>query len=189
MRRRETGFTLLEMMVALVVFGLLMAGLSQTMRYGLTAWTAETHAANGGEDMATVDMALRRLVEQAAPTGFTGTATGFACTTTLPAGSGLGDRLADIALVLGPDQTLLLRWTPHPAGIPLGPAPVPQTETLLRGVTGLRIGFLTAQPGAGPVWADTYTGGSVPLLVRIGIQFADHRMWPDLVAGPIVPAS
>ena len=35
--RRQSGFTLLEMMVALVVFGLLMAGVAQTMRYGLTA--------------------------------------------------------------------------------------------------------------------------------------------------------
>ena len=62
MKRSQDGFTLLEMLVALVVFGLLMAGLGQSMRYGLKAWTAEGLSAASAERMAAVDTALRRLI-------------------------------------------------------------------------------------------------------------------------------
>ena len=36
--RTAAGFTLLEVLVALAVFGFLLVGLSQTVRFGLTAW-------------------------------------------------------------------------------------------------------------------------------------------------------
>jgi prepilin-type N-terminal cleavage/methylation domain-containing protein len=65
MTRRDAGFTLLEMLVALVVFGLLMAGIAQAMRYGMTAWSAETRQAAAPETMSAVDGALRRLIEHA----------------------------------------------------------------------------------------------------------------------------
>jgi general secretion pathway protein J len=40
MKTRDAGYTLLEMLVALVVFGLVMAGIAQSFRFGLTAWSA-----------------------------------------------------------------------------------------------------------------------------------------------------
>jgi prepilin-type N-terminal cleavage/methylation domain-containing protein len=39
---RQKGFTLLELLVALVVLGLLVVGLNQGVRAGLTMWGAQT---------------------------------------------------------------------------------------------------------------------------------------------------
>ncbi len=50
MKPSEAGFTLLEMLVALVVFGLVMAGIAQAFRYGFTAISAgkPCHSGAGG---------------------------------------------------------------------------------------------------------------------------------------------
>ena len=56
--RRDSGFTLLEMLVALVVFGLVMAGLTQSFRFGLSVWSAGPRRIAGPEDMAALDAAL-----------------------------------------------------------------------------------------------------------------------------------
>ena len=183
MTARDAGFTLLEMLVALVVFGLLMAGLTQTTRYGLTAWSKERYSAAQPEALATADGALRRLLEQASPTGFTGSPDKLAFTTILPAGARVPGGLADVVL-LAATNGLILRWAPHPPGVPLSPPPPPQTEPVLPGVTAIRVSYLTPQPNASPVWADHWNRKSAPLLVRIGFAFAGAESWPDLVAAP-----
>jgi general secretion pathway protein J len=196
--RKEAGFTLLELLVALVVFGLLMAGLTQTIRYGLTAWSAERRSAAQPEALAAADGALRRLLEQASSSGFIGTPDRLAFTTILPAGApgpgGGPGRLADVVLLAGAGG-LVLRWAPHPPGVPLAPLPAgaaPQTESLLPDVTSIRLSYLTPQrkdahAGAAPLWMDHWKQDGVPLLVRISFRFAiadDGRAetWPDLVA-------
>lgn len=181
--KRQAGFTLLELMVALVVFGLLMAGVAQTMRYGLTAWTAETRAADGSETMAAVDGALRRLIEQAAPDKFTGQPGGFAFITFLPAGAGLADPLADAALQVTP-AGLVLVWRPHPAGVPLQPPAPPQTEVLLDGVTGLDASYLAGRPDGSVAWSPRFSGAGLPLLIRLHLTLAGQKTWPDIVVAP-----
>ena len=189
MKCNDAGFTLLEMLVALVVFGLLMAGLSQTMRYGLAAWTAETHGATGSEDKVAVDGAIRRLIEQAAPDSFVGQPGGLAFTSVLPEGAGLNDRLADIALRVDAGGHLVLRWTPHPAGVPLAPPLAPHEELLLEGVEAIQISYLAPQPTGPAIWVSRWQSNGLPLLVRIGITFADATSWPDLVAAPVARGS
>jgi general secretion pathway protein J len=185
MTLHDRGFTLLEMLVALVVFGLVMAGLAQTFRFGLTAWSSETRVASGPEDFTAVDAALRRLIEQARPEDFTGEPSALAFTTLLPRSAGNGDRLADVAVVLTPGGQLLLRLVPHPAGIPLTPLPAPQVETLFSDVSAVKLSYLAPVVAGPPGWSDHWTGNGLPLLVRIHINFTNGRIWPDLVAAPI----
>jgi general secretion pathway protein J len=183
-RAAQAGFTLLEMLVALVVFGLLMAGIAQAMHYGMVAWTAETRQSAETETMAAVDGALRRLIEQARPGGFSGQPDQMGFTAPLPAGSPLPGQLVDLALVVTPDGRLVMRWAPHPAGMKLRPAPPPQTEILLTGVTALHAQYLAPQPDGSTAWTATWTQSGLPLLVRIGVTFSGTTVWPDLVAAP-----
>lgn len=62
-RQAAAGFTLLEVIVALAVFGFLLVGLSQTVRFGLTAWRQNARLADGKTDLEAVDRSLRSIVE------------------------------------------------------------------------------------------------------------------------------
>ncbi len=191
MSRRDSGFTLLEMLVALVVFGLVMAGLSQTFRFGLMAWSVGPAKTAEPETLTAMDAALTRMISQALPGTMTGDPDGLSFTTRLPAGAGLHGGLADTAILPGPGGTLILRYAPHPAGLPLAPPPVPRTEILAQNVTALSIAYLVPHQGGPAAWSSTWQGGSagLPLLVRIHIDLASGRNWPDLVAAPVGPGN
>lgn len=185
MRQREAGFTLLEMLVALVVFGLVMAGIAQAFRYGLAAIATSSRITRAPEDLAAMDMALRRMIEQAQPDSMTGGPFSLAFTTNLPQGAVPVGGLQDVALQLGPGGVLVLRYTPHPPGLPLGPAPAPKTDSLATGLTGVSFSYLQSQPGAAPAWGSSWAGKGLPLLVRMHLTLPG-RAWPDLVAAPAI---
>jgi general secretion pathway protein J len=183
MRRGEAGFTLLEMLVALVVFGLVMAGIAQAFRFGFAVVSAGNRAMQTPEDLAAMDMALRRMIEQAQPDSMKGGAYSLAFTTRLPQGAGVVGGLQDVALQLGPGGGLVLRSTAHPPGLPLGPAPAPQIDILATGVSGVSFSYLQGEPGTGPVWRSQWSGKGLPLLVRMHLE-RRGRPWPDLIAAP-----
>src|SRR5438132_10285678 len=62
MARPHSGFTLLEMLVALVVLGFLMVGLTQGVRAGLTMWGAQTRRVGETADLDAGARVLRRLL-------------------------------------------------------------------------------------------------------------------------------
>ena len=66
---KQRGFTLLELLVALAVLGLLMAGLVQGLRLGVSVWTTQTKrlAASGHLDL--TDRTLRTLIARMDPGG------------------------------------------------------------------------------------------------------------------------
>lgn len=185
MKQRDAGFTLLEMLVALVVFGLVMAGLAQTFRFGLTAWSATERRAVGPENMAAMDAAVAEMIAQTVPGSMTGRPGGFDFTTRLPAGAGLNGGLADARILLAPDGGLLLRYVQHPPGVPLAKPQQPRDEILARRVTALKISYLALQTDGAAEWTDTWTDTDQPLLVRVHIEFASGEIWPDLVAAPV----
>jgi len=189
MRRREAGFTLLEMMVALVVFGLVMAGIAQTFKFGLLAWRQGPVRTAEPENLAALDAALTRMIGQTLPGSMAGGADQLAFTTTLPPGAGLQEAggpvpLADAAILMQ-NGALILRYRPHPAGIPLNPPPAPLIETLAEGVTGFDAAYLARKASGPPVWTQKWKAGSLPLLVRLHIELADGRNWPDLIVAPV----
>src|ERR1700755_1444379 len=65
--RGAAGFTLLEILVALVVFGFLLVGLSQTVRFGLLAWRQDARLSDSKTDLEAVDRTLRSIVANLAP--------------------------------------------------------------------------------------------------------------------------
>lgn len=183
MTAREAGYTLLEMLVALVVFGLVMAGVAQSLRFGLAAFTVSGTRGLAPETLAGLDMALTRLVAAAVPGSLQGEAGGLAFTTRLPPGAGVGGGLADAAIRMGPGGELLLLYRQHAPGPPLAPLPPPRREVLARHVTAFALSYYGAAPRQAPAWASHWAEEASPLLLRLHMTTAG-RDWPDLVIAP-----
>lgn len=187
---RTAGFTLLEILVALVVLGFLMVGLSQGVRFGLTAWGMQERLINQRGDLDAVDRALRQMIAQmdpgtrADPAQVAGTQAEFAFTAVLPLTADGGS--ADMLLMVDPAHRFSLRWIPHLHARRIGPPPPPRVEALLDGVKQVRFAYWRPS-GNGGSWAGTWEGKSLPTLVRIQIEFqeGDRRHWPDIVAAPL----
>jgi general secretion pathway protein J len=193
----QAGFTLLEIMVALVVFGFLMVGLTQSASFGLQAWhgQARTIAARG--DLNATDRLLRLLVGQMAPgykidpPNIVGRANGLAFTTQLPEGAPVAPGTpVDVSLTVNEQHDFILRWTPHFHAARTAGAPDIHTTTLLHGVAAIDFAYWRATPGGG-AWQRTWDSRAPPLLVELRIKFkgdgdaASQRQWPVMVMRPM----
>lgn len=192
-RGREAGFTLLEVLVALVVFGFLMAGLAQGFRFGVQAMGLQATAVRQQDDIETVDRALRGLLHRTAHFNtalanplFSGGAHELAFGTLLPRSGEGAAQLVDVGLGVDPQRRLVLRWSPSFAK-PLGPLPPPSTVVLLQGVDHIDVSYWEMSETK-PRWVTTWPQGDIPELVRLRLVFAQggrpggRRYWPDIVA-------
>lgn len=190
MRTRGTaGFTLLEIVVALAVFGFLLVGLSQTVRFGLTAWRQDARLSDRKTDLEAVDRTVRSLVENlaagddAARSSIDGLADRFNGVTVLRTpGSTVPIRVEAGLAVSG--RRLVLRWRPYHHDIALAPpAPAEETE-LMDGVSRLAIEYWR---GSGS-WVSSWHEPDLPLLIRIRLSLAgkDAPHWPDIVVAPLL---
>jgi len=186
---RECGFTLLEVLVALVVFGLLMLGLSQGAQFGLSAWERQARSIDARADLDAVDRVLRGLITGLDPArAVTGTAHGMDFTSELPrmaaqsAGGAAGE--ADLLLAVDARNSLALRWTPH-LHAERFVRPVARETALLEGVARLDLSYWPADGAGG--WRSTWSETAPPALIRVRLIFpgGDPRHWPDLVAAPL----
>jgi general secretion pathway protein J len=189
MSPRPSGFTLLEVLVGLVVFGCLIAGLAQGVDFGLLAWRTQTRIESASGDLESADRALRQLIAQMDPGDAAGSpplaarpnAVGFV--TDLPDAAGaLPQRRVEAELLVDGAHRLVLRWRPFRHAARLRPPP-PMTETvLLDGVAQLQLAYLEPT-GA---WAGSVRYPGLPPLVRLRLLFVagDPRHWPDIVVAP-----
>ena len=184
--RSDAGFTLLEVLAALVVLGLLMAGLSGGVRLGLRAWDQQERAVAGQGDLDAADRALRQLIagiDPGTPTRIgrvDGGVGRLGMVTALPASAAA--RMADVALGLDGDR-LVMRWTPQEPGVRLGPAPPAGEAELLRGVSSVRFAYWPRDGRGG--WRDTWDRQDLPALIRVRLSLSGGRHWPDIVAAPM----
>lgn len=185
----DSGFTLLEVIVALVVLGVLLVTLSQGVHFGFSAWGRQDQTLRTGEALQATDRTLRRLVEQLYPgTGrdagkVVGRPHGMAFTAPLPIGRDGAAVEADISLMVDHDGRLILSWLPHLHVLRLQPAPKPHIAVLLQHVDTIDLGYWSDNNRQ---WSRTWTDNEPPDLVRIDIIFPEHdrRHWPVIVAAP-----
>ncbi|MDR3529063.1 MAG: prepilin-type N-terminal cleavage/methylation domain-containing protein [Rhodopila sp.] len=188
--RTSAGFTLLEMLVALTIFGFLLVGLSQTVRFGLTAWQQDARLSDRKTDLEAVDRSLRAIVENLAPgdeaarPAMDGSADRLTGVTRLRVpGSGLMPVRIEAGLAIS-GTWLVLRWRPHHHGQSLGPPPPPRETELMNGVS--RLGIAYWLPSG--VWASTWHEPDLPLLIRFRVTLAGEGAprWPDIVVAPLL---
>jgi general secretion pathway protein J len=187
------GFTLLEVIVALAVLGLLSAGLVLESRFVLLGWDRQSWLVARNEDLDAVDRTLRRLVSQVRPgtewekLTFAGSARAVAFTSVLPLPAAqFPTQRADVELVVDGDHRLLLVWTPHLHALRVGPPPPVARTEILQAVERLELAYWPAPGGGG--WTQHWQAPAPPRLVRIRIVFAEasHLSWPDILVAPML---
>jgi general secretion pathway protein J len=197
--RNQGGFTLLELLVALTVFGFLLVALNYGVQTGLSIWDVQSRRVNKTWDLDATARLFRTLLSQVQTSSaasinpgspgvavaFTGEADKLTFVGELPTGFGT-DTPADITLqLLG--KRLVVNWQPHRHEI-AGPAPRATVSEILRGVDRLQFAYwgLPSPTAAAPTWLAAWEGPSLPALIRISLGFSqsDTRRWPDLIVAP-----
>jgi len=200
---RQAGFSLVEVLVALVLLGLLSMALFSSVGFGMTAWQRGTERSEQIHTSMLVQDLLRRLIGQAYPllladgtgTGrvdFAGTATSLDFLAPVPIALASGGR-ARFKLAIerrGESSDLVLTSRPELAA-PDAPAELSR-KTLLATVAAAEFAYFgAAQSRTGAEWYDRWSGElNLPALVRVRVSFArsDPRLWPDLTIAPRITA-
>ena len=192
----DSGFTLLEIIVAVAVLGFLLLALTQGTQFGLRAWRTQTDTVQRHTEMEAADRALRHLIERLVSGDMLksrppliGGRSGIDFVTTLPPGPGVPpDPTAEVRLSVDAAHRLLLTWVPAPHATWIGRPVPPERTILLYGVERLECSYWKMVPGGGGSWVREWTDPRPPALVRLRIIFpaGDARRWPDIVAAPRV---
>jgi general secretion pathway protein J len=183
----DDGFTLMEIIIAVVVMGFILAGLSQATRFGITAWNTQERLALRVDQMERVDRVLRNVIEQATPPlaaddkPFAGQEHRLVLTTRLPDQPQTDPiRRAQVAIGVDGNHRLLLRWTPHANAVALKKLPPPEEIVLAEGVDHLDLSYRQSLTDGGK-WMRVWEDSPLPALVTLHILFQDaHRTWPVL---------
>ncbi len=185
---KERGFTLLELLVAMSVLGLVLVLLTQGMQFGTRAQDQQSAIRARKGDLEAVDLALRRMIEAADPGHYPEPATlrgspqSVSFTTELPLHGATQLQRADVTLSAEAGQ-LLMRWRPHRHVELFGPAPRAETVVLQDGVERIELGYQVTAGG----WVGTWSADRLPALVRLHLVFDPRsgRQWPTLLATPL----
>ena len=207
--RRDAGFTLLELLVALTLLGLIVALLFGGLRFSTKAWEAADERIDQSSELQVVQSFMRRRLGQAYPLrvsqpaaerriAFAGTPEGVTFTTVMPAHLGLGGfyRLSFYSDEGSNGKRLVASWrlfqpgTDQPGTDEFADAGAAGTTVLVDRISGVEFSYFgRSDPGRPAAWQDRWEGvASLPALVRVGVSFteSDRRSWPDLVVAPML---
>jgi len=201
------GFTLVELLVALMLFGLIAVVLFGGLTFGTRAWEAGNALADRMAEVEAVQALLRRqlarsLLAGGAPTGtdepspaFTGEADRVGFLAPAPPQIGVGGiYLFELTIEEGPEAgQLILAWRlprdkePPPDG---QPSAASGRRVLLENVESLKFSYFgSLRPGEPADWQQVWEGQpGPPRLVAVDLIFAptDPRRWPRLLIAPRV---
>ena len=199
---RARGFTLVEVLVALTVMGVLMAGLFGVLQFGARSWETGSARAEQVEDLQILHGFLRRrlgammlpvsdaesLALEADEPLLGGGAERLRFLSTLPAEIGMGGvYLFDLHLSRDETVDLVLDWYVYrPEGLYPPVDRAEQGRILLSGLENLKFQYLVLDDtGENLLWAEEWSPErGLPTAVRVDMAFpaGDPRRWPGLTA-------
>ena len=208
-RERSTaeGFTLVELLVAMTVLGLLAGLMFGGFRFGVRAWErAESHVDQAGE-IQIVQAFLRSRLSEAAPVWvpgddqrgvllFEGSDTHLTFVTVMPVHLETGGysiiELDHRRRAEGGE--LLLRWRPFRFGAEEETEQEADQRVLLSQVQDVDFAYFGRldEEDRLPAWFERWEGSTrLPELVRLRLEFAaeSNLRWPELVVAPVVTSS
>ncbi len=191
--KRDAGFTLLEIIVAVVVLGFVLAGLAQASHFGIHAWDVQPGESARVAEMERTDRLLRQLVlEAVAPLAaddkpFLGREHNLEFITRLPDQPQTDPvRRAKIAIGVDDQHRLIMRWQPYANAVSLKPLPDPQQIVLVEGVDHLDMRYRQGVEDGGK-WMPNWTDTSLPALLQFNIVMVNQsRIWPVIQAATIL---
>ena len=199
---RSAGFTLVEILVALTLLGMLVAMLAGGLRLGLRVWESGNRHSETVAEVGAVHDFVRRQIEQAYPyyvakdrrVEFEGDGNAVGFVAALPAYLGPGGLHAVRLFVArdGASRHLMFgRVLFHPDVPPEAKEPELGGETvLLENIETVKFRYYGAdEPRAPSKWRDEWKNQDrLPELVSVAVEFGadDDRSWPVLTVSPIL---
>jgi len=188
--REQAGFTLLELVVAITLMGLVLVVLYGGLRLGLNAWDSGEARAEATNRLRLAEEFLRRQLarsmtvywtndRQERVVVFAGEASHIEFVAPMLAQLGQGG-LYRVRIEAG-DGRLWIRWRPY---LPADPKAGEERETvLLEGVSGIEWAYFGSErdDDPRPQWRSNWTSlAQRPLLARLNLT-VQGQPWPDLV--------
>ncbi len=202
----QGGFTLLEMLIAMTLLGLVMTMVFGGLRLGTRAWEASDISATNLARLEAVHGFLRRSLAASATVIasddkgkrlilFDGDGQRLEFATLLPPYLGIGGfhRLTLTVSGEGKDRRLALKsrlYQGMGVGTDGGTAKAGDGEEtiLMEGIAGIELAYFGALEGnSDPGWhRDWRQAAALPELIRLRLRFApdDRRHWPELIVKP-----
>jgi general secretion pathway protein J len=200
--RRSRGFTLVELIIALTLLGLMSAVMFGSLNLASRSWDAGDAKAETTATMRLTAQFLRSQLEgqhpqrmrkvQEFPLLFTGDRDTLRYAATLPARvQGGGIWLYRLAVVPKGDgsQLVLERMIPDLAATTMPEFGEPERTVLADGIKEIRLQYFGRDPGSSaivePTWRDRWDDRQLlPLTLRLDVIPAKGAPWPPIFASP-----
>jgi general secretion pathway protein J len=196
--RRQTGFTLIELVVAMALLATMMVLMYSGLTFSLKGWDAGASNGQITADRRIGENFLRREVSELFPMrwkdpmvvrlAFEGDTQRLRFVSSRPAGVTLGGlSLVGLEVEEGKssrERNLVMRRAmPDDAAKDFGPLDQAKGTVILPGVDGVAFSYFGAETDfADPRWQDKWTyEGRVPLMVRMRFHTADGTALPEMV--------